>query len=395
VLTWPADLPSLAELWSDRSQNEILIEGEWVIPIFNQFSLQLGQRVFQEEGETYAVIARPILPHETPDSFGFLPAPPRYYTPVLNCDGQPTFISQTATPTLTSPAARLSGQGRIVFVSGAYKDQEIFMSEADGSNRFRLTNNLFADYDPVWSPDGQRIAFVSERGGNQDIFVMNADGRNLTQLTNHENNDYSPTWSPDGTKIAFVSEREGSWTKSEIFVMNPDGSGQERLTENQIRETHPVWSPDGRKIALVMTLGVQSEKLAVLYLESGMIEELMPESVRTISRPAWSPDSWQIAIAISNVREEVIIRAVDLEGEEIQNVVVPTLQFLSSLDWSADGSHIVFSAKEPMEGGDEPYISDNHPYSGNWGIFAVDLTTELIIQITYTEQIEVSPSWWP
>jgi Tol biopolymer transport system component len=144
-----------------------------------------------------------------------------------------------------------------------------------------------------------------------------------------------------------------------------------------------------------MTLGVQSEKLAVLYLESGMIEELMPESVRTISRPAWSPDSWQIAIAISNVREEVIIRAVDLEGEEIQNVVVPTLQFLSSLDWSTDGSHIVFSAKEPMEGGDEPYISDNHPYSGNWGIFAVDLTTELIIQITYTEQIEVSPSWWP
>jgi Tol biopolymer transport system component len=47
-----------------------------------------------------------------------------------------------------------------------------------------------------------QIAFVSKPGGQADIFVTNADGTGRRRLTNNAAKDIGPTWSPDGTKIA-------------------------------------------------------------------------------------------------------------------------------------------------------------------------------------------------
>ena len=72
-------------------------------------------------------------------------------------------------------------------------------------------------------PDGSKIVFTSKRDGNYEIYVMNADGTDRAQLTDDDNWDWQPTWSPDGTKIAFASRQDGNW---EIYTMNSDGSGQ-------------------------------------------------------------------------------------------------------------------------------------------------------------------------
>ena len=104
----------------------------------------------------------------------------------------------------------------------------------------------------VWAgtfpgPNGQ-IVFVSLRDGNHEIFVMNADGSDQTNLSNNDANDFNPTWSPDGEKIAFTSDRENG--NFDIYVMNAaDGSGQTRLTDNPGDDFNPTWSPDGEKIA--------------------------------------------------------------------------------------------------------------------------------------------------
>ena len=36
---------------------------------------------------------------------------------------------------------------------------------------------------PAWAPDGTKIAFSSNDDGNEEIFIMNADGTNRTQIT--------------------------------------------------------------------------------------------------------------------------------------------------------------------------------------------------------------------
>src|SRR6266511_1713409 len=105
----------------------------------------------------------------------------------------------------------------------------------------RIPADVWFEY-PAWSPDGTRIAFMGqtpEGTENYEIYVMNADGTGRRRLTDSPASDGFPSWSPDGTKIAFTSTRddcsmsEASDCKTTgdigpyhtLYVMNADGSG--------------------------------------------------------------------------------------------------------------------------------------------------------------------------
>ncbi len=87
---------------------------------------------------------------------------------------------------------RTSGEG----VNNPEGDFEIFTMNPDGTELVQLTQNAAFDFDPEWSPDGQKIAFESDRDLFSDIFVMNADGSGQTNVTNNRAFDRSPTFAP-------------------------------------------------------------------------------------------------------------------------------------------------------------------------------------------------------
>lgn len=118
-------------------------------------------------------------------------------------------------------------------------DNDLVVSDADGTDLVNLTSTPTVEQEPAWSPDGTIVAFRSYREGNEDIYVMDADGANIRRLTTDAANDEEPTWSPDGTKIAFRSRRDGH---AEIYTMNADGTGQQRLTFGAVDNWRPAWS---------------------------------------------------------------------------------------------------------------------------------------------------------
>ena len=68
---------------------------------------------------------------------------------------------------------------------------------------------------PAWSPDGKRLAFSTvvdparEGGRNQqDVWVINADGSGRKRVTDGNGSNLTPFWASD-SRIYFVSDRSG------------------------------------------------------------------------------------------------------------------------------------------------------------------------------------------
>ncbi len=144
--------------------------------------------------------------------------------------------------------------GKIAFSSNRDGDFDVWTVDASGLYPLQLTNAPGFDGQPAYSPNGTKIAFQSSRDfpttqtgtGIFELYVMNADGTNPVRLTSNSAADFEPVWSPEGQKLAFYSDRDGDF---EIYVMNADGTNVVQLTSNADADNQPEWSPNGKRIA--------------------------------------------------------------------------------------------------------------------------------------------------
>ena len=178
---------------------------------------------------------------------------------------------------LTLMMMGVDAQAQITFSSDRDRNFEIYVMDTDGKKPQRLTNNLFSDRDPSWSPDSKRIIFVSERfdrdDWNREIYVMDADGDNEQKLTNAGNN-WSPSWSPDGKRIAFSSDQAEDGGDLEIYVMDADGQNEKRLTKSPNADWSPSWSPDSEHIAFTSERDDENWEIYVMDADGGNQQRL-------------------------------------------------------------------------------------------------------------------------
>ena len=105
--------------------------------------------------------------------------------------------------------------------------------------------------DPQISPDGEKIAFVVSENDmkagkrHSEVFVMNADGSEKRQLTRHEKSSWHPRWSPAGDVLMFLSVRnEGT----QIWLLPTSMGDPRQLTSLSTGVGDAEWSPDGKFI---------------------------------------------------------------------------------------------------------------------------------------------------
>jgi len=241
-----------------------------------------------------------------------------------------TRITFTDTENEFQPAFSPDGN-RIAFTS-SQNGNEIFVMDADGTDRVRLTNNAARDARPAFSPRGDRIAFTSNRPGpdgfpDDEIYVMDAadtdgdgNGDNPTQITDNTTvpvndiavlvNDTHANFSPDGEEVAFTSNRDSTALQQndEIYLSNSDGSGTPtRLTNNPAVDEFPAFSPDGKRLAFSSAREVGNYDIYKMHvaLEDPTSNNpvQLTDNPEIDSKPDWQPTAPPLRIGNARAKE--------------------------------------------------------------------------------------------
>lgn len=184
-------------------------------------------------------------------------------------------------PTWSPSGQRIAVSGGPV---GSDLDQDLYVMDADGTDRRRLTGQAepCCAEDPSWSPDGRSIVFISAASGDS-IWLINADGRGLRQLVL---SGYQPSWFPDGKRIVF-SWSSGRSVGYEVRVINTNGTGLKRLATNAME---PVLSPNGRKIAFLR----DDNQIWIMDSDGSNKRHVVTTNLGTVP-VTWSPSSRSLA----------------------------------------------------------------------------------------------------
>jgi len=123
---------------------------------------------------------------------------------------------------------------------------------------FKTVENLFT---AEWSPDGKKIAMVGHQNRQSDIYVYNLETKDLRNITDDIYSDSEPRWSPEGDRIMFISDRgdnlqagvnamyQYDYTNKDIYIYHLEDESIERVTDSPYEENYPAWAHTENKIA--------------------------------------------------------------------------------------------------------------------------------------------------
>ena len=294
---------------------------------------------------------------------------------------QQGYSNETARIAIIRNAEQVDSEvGRIVFSAwpGDRRHKEIYITNADGTEVRRLTDNFVSETRPVWSHDGRKILFSSGRDwdnfSDQEIFVMNADGTNMVRLTHNEVRDSDADWSPDGMHIVFASWRDGE--DAEIFVMNADGTRVVPLTDNSSLDRNPKWSPDGRQIVFNSVRDGEDTEIFVMNAD-GTNAVPLTDNTASDYHPAWSPDGQRIAFCSNRQNDEYELYTMSTDGTDVIQLTNYS-GFCTDPAWSPDGRRIAFSLNR-----------------GGFAIHVLNADGSDAVQLTDRSDNAGDPDWLP
>ncbi len=182
---------------------------------------------------------------------------------------------------------------QIVFGSQREGNFDVYIMNEDGSNLRRLTDRTGYNGGPWFSPDGRKIvwrAWYSETEMEKaqwrdcmeknyilpfplDLWVMDADGSNKRRILHNGATNFAPSWHPDGKRIIFASNMD-DWHEDikkfghnfELYLINIDGTGLERITYNNAFDSFPMFSPDGRKLVWSSNRNPQKPRATDIFI---------------------------------------------------------------------------------------------------------------------------------
>jgi TolB protein len=224
----------------------------------------------------------------------------------------------------------------------------------DGSHRQILPtgDDLEMASDPAVSPDGKRVAFSAMTHDQWDLYVMNADGSDRRQVTSDSAHDFSPAWSPDGDSLVFTHSPVERLAPVVLTVIAVNGTGRRDLAQGSGGQ----WSPDGQR---VMFYGTEPWGAGIYVTDRAgqavsRLDTFCHETNCVDSGVRWSPDGAFISFARSLPGSQEAVGIMRADGSD-PRLLLPTLHTMGGI-WSPDGQQVALNRWDDAEQAYSTYI---------------------------------------
>jgi Tol biopolymer transport system component len=255
-----------------------------------------------------------------------------------------------------APAANVRPGAVIAYIRSVDKGRTCLSGRACTSNRLWIVGTyggareLFPEgdsnqFDPIWSPDGNRLLFWDDR----KLYVTDASGREPqsvdTGCSAGCQGDSQLTFSSDGKSVAFIrlSTDPAGYAGSPMIATMELATGRVVELSSTLSEgtAAPAWSPDGKQIVFFQygekdTGGPTPPRLSALWLvdpDGQNLRQLTPATVDA-ANPEWSPDGRTI-LFIPSGPDPQDIYTIRPDGSDLRRLTRDGLS--TSATWTADG----------------------------------------------------------
>jgi TolB protein len=160
------------------------------------------------------------------------------------------------------------------------------------------------------------------------------------------------------TQIAYISEerRPDNTKLFRLIVSDADGENAQRVAESSQPLLSPAWSPDARRLAYVSFEGGNSG-VFVQTLRTGT-RDRVSNRVGVNSSPSFSPDGRMLALTLSRDTGNLDIHTLDLSTQVLRQLTTDAA-IDTEATWAPDGRSIYFNSDRA--GGPQVYRVGTEP----------------------------------
>jgi dipeptidyl aminopeptidase/acylaminoacyl peptidase len=248
--------------------------------------------------------------------------------------------------------------------------------------------------DPQLSPDAQFVAYsvktllLKEDKSEERIWSVRAAGGDAVPMTAEGVSSSHPRWSPDGKYLAFLSARNEG--KAQIWLLNRSGGEAQRLTDTPQDVDDFAWSPDSTRLVVILR-DPSEEELAAAKTKDKEKEGADDKDKKPKTRKPWVIDRLQFKVDEVGYldRRRTHLYAVDLATKALTQITSGDYDDAQPA-WSPDSRLIAFTSNRSKPDPDRTYNTDIWVVAANNTERGAHLT-----QITTNLGEDSSPAWSP
>ena len=258
-------------------------------------------------------------------------------------------LGRVSSPTLSPDKKKVLYGISYESVEQNRSNNDLYVMNIDGTQNTRITKTPKSESNAVWIAGGSKIAFLYPVDGVMQIWIMNADGSNRIQISNIEKGVNGFVLSPDETKVLLISNLKSATTAQDIYPDLPKATG---IVVNDLMYKH--WDEWVKEIPHPFIADFNGSELSnIIDIMEGEPFEAPMKPFGGVESFAWSPDSKElIYVSRKKTGKEYAISTnsdlylYNLESKKTINLTEGMMGYDTNPTYSPDGKYVAWLSME-------------------------------------------------